>query len=295
MSSGVPSLGGTYAHGVRQITDPTVPEGAGPSPDDLRRQYAGGAGTTPGGLPNLGQGISSVAAALQALPGMVGLGGQQTAPVSLDSTGGGWGAGGAPRRADDIGSAYTPGTLAGGGTGGMPQYTGNLNRMLNESVGERLLAKPDAAMNAAFRQLGVDPMNNMFARRAVERYAPVMGSLAEIWSWVATGDPNNVDAAQMMPKFLQHFMSGGDVKGLMAQAFKMATPGSLAEDALAGLGADELYGIMEATKGTAPLMAAARKRALERRLMDRSIADLSRPMEEKDTAYLQDIRNVYGI
>jgi hypothetical protein len=272
-----PTPPGGYTHGVTQVPNPAVPEGMGPSPEDLRRQYAGvsprvddiGSAYPGGGLASTGltpmTSTSMVGQRVNTTPG---------APGSLS-------------RVDDIASSYSPRRILGmpGQTAAglpLPSTLGvggarGLSPTALEEVGE----SPFLMADILNQQRGRSPTTDMWA--AKERGdATRLGELFPLFD-----DPNNPDDFAEQAAYLQRGIEGRRQPGGRLD-FRGALLAKLGDEAgsgevLQGLGipmslepgqlpaaaerAGKLVNAVQVQGGRLPAMAAARGRRVQEEII----------------------------
>ena len=258
--------------------------------DEMRRQAARGAPTPAiSGAP--GPSLQMAPSAAGGAPGgdfstsmdMLRNQGQQAAAVG----GGASAAGGiAPLGGAGVAGARADPFAAGGAFG---RFT--------EGQNELMYRDPENAVRGAFRSLGIEPDRNIYAQMTIDRYGKSLQSLAEVFQWVATGSPSAPGSEEnLMPQFLKHFMSGGDVRGLLSKAFDMAMqPGGEAmREGLGQLGAEQLQQIAQATSGVGRGTQRARAQLFEDAANRRAVAQMQNPNEADEFAWMEDMRKAYG-
>jgi hypothetical protein len=249
-----------------------APPGQNP-PDSLLGP--GAAGAMPGAMPTVGAGAASGAAspmqteadlaARQASPGAS----APAAPGGGSFSGGGGAVNVDAARAAGLGPAPTP--LPGAAPGSLlPGAGGDPNARWRELTTEEALNEPQRALATALMDMGVNPMRNRYAGALVSRYGPMFGALAQIWGALQGQDPEQpADMARLFPQFIQYFMQGGDLRGLLQTALQAADTNPALKTALLEVGEERMGDLMRTVSGEGKLMRDARARLDdERRLRE---------------------------
>jgi hypothetical protein len=171
--------------------------------------------------------------------------------------------------------------------------------MLNEQTGLAGYQNPRLALAAAFRQSGVDPNANIWARQAIEKYGPLMQDLADIWAASSgTGALGEDDMAAVFPQFLQHFMQGGSARDILLTALQKAEQDPTGQMAMYidQMGPEKLFRLAGALSGESQGMAGARQEMYRRQLEAQRISQMQNPTLPTDaTAWLPQLRRSIGV